>query len=118
MRQTRFSPRLTASAIAAALVFSAAGVLEAQQSTSQPTFPAQQQTQPQAQSQPQPQQGSQKTPTESSHQDLDKGPPPAVQGTPTNGAPQPGPNGVMPGVKPGSAADVNAVGTRDIGGRG
>ena len=35
-----------------------------------------------------------------------------------NTAPQPGPNGVMPGVKPGSVDDVNAVGTRDIGGRG
>lgn len=31
---------------------------------------------------------------------------------------QPGPKGVMPGVKPGSIRDVNAVGTRDIGGRG
>lgn len=35
-----------------------------------------------------------------------------------NTAPDPGPNGVMPGVKPGSIDDVNAVGTRDIGGRG
>ena len=35
-----------------------------------------------------------------------------------NIAPEPGPNGVMPGVKPGSVDDVNAVGTRDIGGRG
>lgn len=35
-----------------------------------------------------------------------------------NTAPQPGPNGVMPGVKPGSDSDVNAVGTRDIGARG
>lgn len=35
-----------------------------------------------------------------------------------NTAPDPGPNGVMPGVKPGSVDDVNAVGTRDIGGRG
>ena len=35
-----------------------------------------------------------------------------------NTAPEPGPNGVMPGVKPGSDADVNAVGTRDIGARG
>lgn len=31
---------------------------------------------------------------------------------------KPGPNGVMPGVKPGSIRDVNAVGRRDIGGRG
>ncbi len=116
MKQTRFSPRLTANVIAAALVFSAAGVLEAQQTTSQPAPPAQQ-SQPQTAPQ-QPQQTSDKAPTEASHQDLDKGPAPAVQGTPTNGAPQPGPNGVMPGVKPGSAADVNAVGTRDIGGRG
>lgn len=30
----------------------------------------------------------------------------------------PGPNGVMPGVKPGSISDVNAIGQRDIGGRG
>ena len=35
-----------------------------------------------------------------------------------NTAPEPGPNGVMPGVKPGSVDDVNAAGTRDIGGRG
>jgi beta-barrel assembly-enhancing protease len=35
-----------------------------------------------------------------------------------NTAPEPGPNGVMPGVKAGSSEDVNAVGTRDIGGRG
>jgi predicted Zn-dependent protease len=35
-----------------------------------------------------------------------------------NTAPQPGPNGVMPGVKQGSTDDVNAVGTRDIGARG
>jgi len=31
---------------------------------------------------------------------------------------QPGPNGVMPGVRPGSIRDVDAVGQRDIGGRG
>ncbi len=31
---------------------------------------------------------------------------------------KPGPNGVMPGVRPGSIQDVNAVGERDIGGRG
>jgi hypothetical protein len=31
---------------------------------------------------------------------------------------QPDKNGMMPGVKPGSIEDVNAVGTRDIGGRG
>lgn len=31
---------------------------------------------------------------------------------------KPGPNGVMPGVKPGSIRDVSAVGRRDIGGRG
>jgi beta-barrel assembly-enhancing protease len=31
---------------------------------------------------------------------------------------KPGPNGVMPGVKPGSIRDVNAAGSRDIGGRG
>lgn len=31
---------------------------------------------------------------------------------------KPGPNGVMPGVRPGSIRDVNAVGQRDIGGRG
>lgn len=31
---------------------------------------------------------------------------------------EPGTNGVMPGVKPGSIQDVNAIGTRDIGGRG
>lgn len=35
-----------------------------------------------------------------------------------NEAPQPGPDGTMPGVKKGSIDDVNAVGTRDIGGRG
>jgi hypothetical protein len=35
-----------------------------------------------------------------------------------NTAPQPGPNGVMPGVKQGSIDDVNATGTREIGGRG
>ena len=35
-----------------------------------------------------------------------------------NTAPEPGPNGVMPGVKKGSLDDVSAVGTRDIGGRG
>jgi predicted Zn-dependent protease len=35
-----------------------------------------------------------------------------------NTAPQPGPNGVMPGVKQGSIDDVSATGTRDIGGRG
>lgn len=35
-----------------------------------------------------------------------------------NTAPEPGPNGVMPGVKKGSIDDVSAVGTRDIGGRG
>src|ERR1700748_2840126 len=35
-----------------------------------------------------------------------------------NTAPEPGPNGVMPGVKQGSIDDVSAVGTRDIGGRG
>jgi outer membrane biosynthesis protein TonB len=35
-----------------------------------------------------------------------------------NTAPEPGPNGVMPGVKKGSQDDVGAVGTRDIGGRG
>ncbi len=35
-----------------------------------------------------------------------------------NEAPQPGPDGTMPGVKKGSMDDVNAVGTRDIGGRG
>jgi predicted Zn-dependent protease len=35
-----------------------------------------------------------------------------------NTAPQPGPNGVMPGVKQGSMDDVSATGTRDIGGRG
>ncbi|HEY3990751.1 MAG TPA: M48 family metallopeptidase, partial [Acidobacteriaceae bacterium] len=33
-------------------------------------------------------------------------------------APEPGPNGVMPGVKKGSLDDVSAAGTRDIGGRG
>lgn len=31
---------------------------------------------------------------------------------------KPGPNGLMPGVKKGSIRDVNAVGERDIGGRG
>ena len=31
---------------------------------------------------------------------------------------KPGPNGVMPGIRPGSLRDVNAVGQRDIGGRG
>lgn len=31
---------------------------------------------------------------------------------------KPGPKGIMPGVKPGSIHDVNAVGERDIGGRG
>jgi beta-barrel assembly-enhancing protease len=36
-------------------------------------------------------------------------PPPGVQ---------PGKDGVMPGVRPGSIEDVNAVGVRDIGGRG
>src|ERR1700761_951096 len=35
-----------------------------------------------------------------------------------NTAPEPGPNGVMPGVKKGSVDDVSATGTRDIGGRG
>jgi predicted Zn-dependent protease len=35
-----------------------------------------------------------------------------------NTAPEPGPNGVMPGVKKGSIDDVSATGTRDIGGRG
>jgi hypothetical protein len=35
-----------------------------------------------------------------------------------NEAPQPGPDGTMPGVKKGSIDDVNAVGTREIGGRG
>ena len=35
-----------------------------------------------------------------------------------NTAPEPGPDGVMPGVKKGSLDDVSAVGTRDIGGRG
>jgi predicted Zn-dependent protease len=35
-----------------------------------------------------------------------------------NTAPEPGPNGVMPGVKQGSVDDVSATGTRDIGGRG
>jgi hypothetical protein len=35
-----------------------------------------------------------------------------------NTAPEPGPNGVMPGVKKGSIDDVSASGTRDIGGRG
>jgi beta-barrel assembly-enhancing protease len=35
-----------------------------------------------------------------------------------NTAPEPGPNGVMPGVKHGSIDDVSAVGTRDIGARG
>jgi tetrahydromethanopterin S-methyltransferase subunit G len=35
-----------------------------------------------------------------------------------NTAPEPGPNGVMPGVKKGSVDDVSAVGTREIGGRG
>ena len=35
-----------------------------------------------------------------------------------NDAPQPGPDGTMPGVKKGSVDDVNAVGTREIGGRG
>jgi hypothetical protein len=35
-----------------------------------------------------------------------------------NTAPEPGPNGVMPGVKKGSVDDVSASGTRDIGGRG
>ena len=35
-----------------------------------------------------------------------------------NTAPEPGPNGVMPGVKQGSIDDVSAVGTREIGGRG
>jgi predicted Zn-dependent protease len=35
-----------------------------------------------------------------------------------NTAPEPGANGVMPGVKQGSIDDVSAVGTRDIGGRG
>ena len=35
-----------------------------------------------------------------------------------NTAPEPGPNGVMPGVKKGSLDDVSATGTRDIGGRG
>jgi hypothetical protein len=172
MKQSGFSPWLSVSAVAAALVFSGAGVLEAQQTptvASVPNAQAQQQEQAQAQqgqaqqgqaqqppstqsqsttqsqptkvqiqpqspqtqgqqtpqaqgqqpSQPQAQpQQSQKAPAQTSHQDLDKAPPPAVQGTPTNGAPQPGPNGVMPGVKAGSQADVNAVGTRDIGGRG
>jgi hypothetical protein len=33
-------------------------------------------------------------------------------------APPPGSNGTMPGVRPGSIDDVNAVGTRNIGGRG
>ena len=35
-----------------------------------------------------------------------------------NTAPEPLPNGVMPGVKKGSIEDVSATGTRDIGGRG
>jgi Peptidase family M48 len=35
-----------------------------------------------------------------------------------NTAPEPLPNGVMPGVKKGSVDDVSATGTRDIGGRG
>jgi hypothetical protein len=35
-----------------------------------------------------------------------------------NTAPEPLPNGVMPGVKKGSIDDVSATGTRDIGGRG
>jgi beta-barrel assembly-enhancing protease len=35
-----------------------------------------------------------------------------------NTAPEPGPNGVMPGVKQGSIDDVSATGTREIGGRG
>ena len=35
-----------------------------------------------------------------------------------NTAPEPGPNGVMPGVKKGSIDDVSATGTREIGGRG
>jgi hypothetical protein len=35
-----------------------------------------------------------------------------------NTAPEPGPNGVMPGVKQGSIDDVSAAGTREIGGRG
>jgi hypothetical protein len=35
-----------------------------------------------------------------------------------NTAPEPGPNGVMPGVKKGSIDDVSATGTRDIGARG
>jgi hypothetical protein len=163
MKHSGFSPWLSTSAVAAALVFSGAGLLEAQQAppiASYPSEQAQQQeqkqaqqaqaqqppsTQPSTQQQPtqqqptqvqlhpqqpqaqgqqpsqpqaQPQQQSEKAPVQASHQDLDKAPPPAVQGTPTNGAPQPGPNGVMPGVKPGSQADVNAVGTRDIGGRG
>jgi hypothetical protein len=168
MKHSGFSPWLSTSAVAAALVFSGAGLLEAQQAppiASYPSEQAQQQeqkqaqqaqaqqppsTQPSTQQQPtqqqpaqqqptqvqlhpqqpqaqgqqpsqpqaQPQQQSDKAPVQASHQDLDKAPPPAVQGTPTNGAPQPGPNGVMPGVKPGSQADVNAVGTRDIGGRG
>ena len=35
-----------------------------------------------------------------------------------NTAPEPGPNGIMPGVKKGSIDDVSAVGKRDIGKRG
>jgi beta-barrel assembly-enhancing protease len=35
-----------------------------------------------------------------------------------NTAPEPLPDGIMPGVKKGSIDDVSAVGTRDIGGRG
>jgi Peptidase family M48 len=44
--------------------------------------------------------------------------PPATIKAQKNEAPQPGPDGTMPGVKKGSIDDVNAVGTREIGGRG
>lgn len=48
--------------------------------------------------------------------------PTASKDNPPAAKPQPGPtvgtNGVVNGVKPGSMEDVNAVGTRDIGGRG
>lgn len=44
--------------------------------------------------------------------------PPVTIKAQKNEAPQPGPDGTMPGVKKGSVDDVNAVGTRDIGARG
>ncbi len=90
----------------------AAQVPATQTSPTPPTLPPAKQT-PTGQPKEKPTPPAQQYPGQTEATEGTQGPPPK-----TVQAPQPGPNGVMPGVKPGSVDDVNAVGTRDIGGRG